>query len=241
MIHCCSSRTTAKITSILTGLFLLTVALLCLWWTAGDWWVATPRLSRWYLATFVMTCFCVLLGWTWSRSRTSSKKLPLRQPPTDVLFDRAHDTHVLVIYASETGFAESLAQQTCARLQGLGCQIRLAPIDDVTCEQLVAAKQALFIASTAGQGDPPDHAIEFSESVMQRSVSLDSLQFGVLALGDRSYDEFCAFGHQLANWLRVCGGNALFDVIEVDDGDAVALQRWDCCIESILQSNLLKE
>lgn len=238
MIQCCSSRTTARVASLLTGLLLLTAALLCLGWTAGDWWIATPRPSRWYLAAFVMTCFSALLGWTWYRSSTGAKKRSLSRQPTDVFFDRGHDSHVLVIYASETGFAESLAQQTCARLQGLGCQIRLAPIDDVTCDQLVAAKQALFIASTAGQGDPPDHAIEFSASVMQQSVRLDSLQFGVLALGDRSYDEFCAFGHQLANWLRICGGNALFDVIEVDDGDAVALQHWEICIESILQKNL---
>lgn len=239
MFHCRSSRTASRLASIITGFILLTAALLCLWWTPGDWWIATPRPSRWYLAAFVTTSFLALLGCTWCRCRAVTDGQPLNLWRPDKRLDPGLDNHVLVVYASETGFAESLAQQTCERLRGLGCAIRLVPIDRITCEHLVAVKQALFIASTAGQGDPPEHAIEFSETVMQQVMSLGSLHFGVLALGDRSYDEFCAFGHQLASWLGVCGGSALFDVIEVDDGDAEALQRWECCIESVLQTQLL--
>lgn len=75
---------------------------------------------------------------------------------------------------------------------------------------------------------------------MQRTMGLHSMRFGVLALGDRSYDEYCAFGHQLAKWLRACGGTALFDVIEVDDGDEEALQQWECRVESISRTNLIE-
>lgn len=247
MINRCSSQTAARIASVLTGLLLLTAALLFLGWSAGDWWIANPRPSRWYLAAFVVTSFSGFVGWTWrgtsSRRRAPRRRVvrvsePRRDGPNRSRGDVTAALHrspvdsILVVYASETGFAEALAQQTCEQLQGLGRQIRLAPIDGLTCEHLVAARQVLFIASTAGQGDPPDHAIEFSESVMQRSMRLDSLHFGVLALGDRSYDEYCAFGHQLANWLLACGGKALFDVIEVDDGDEEALRQWRCCLAS---------
>jgi sulfite reductase (NADPH) flavoprotein alpha-component len=48
----------------------------------------------------------------------------------------------------------------------------------------------------------------------------------LLALGDREYDNFCAFGHQLDTWLRQQGARSMFDVIEVDNGDDGALRHW---------------
>ncbi|HGV3447509.1 TPA: flavodoxin domain-containing protein, partial [Vibrio cholerae O1] len=57
-------------------------------------------------------------------------------------------------------------------------------------------------------------------------AALPTLQFAVLALGDREYDHFCGFGHQLEQWLRRSGATPLFDLIEVDNGDAGALRHW---------------
>ena len=45
-------------------------------------------------------------------------------------------------------------------------------------------------------------------------------------LGDRSYDDFCAFGHAVARWLHRQGATPLFDTVEVDDGDSGALRHW---------------
>jgi sulfite reductase alpha subunit-like flavoprotein len=55
---------------------------------------------------------------------------------------------------------------------------------------------------------------------------LQHLQYGVLALGDRSYGHFCGFGHQLDQWLRQHGAHPLFDAIEVDNADPAALRHW---------------
>ena len=43
--------------------------------------------------------------------------------------------------------------------------------------------------------------------------------FGLLALGDRSYDHVCGFGHAVDGWLRRSGAEPLFDLVEVDDGE----------------------
>ena len=48
----------------------------------------------------------------------------------------------------------------------------------------------------------------------------------VLALGDREYTQFCAFGHQLDDWLRRQGATSLFDLVEVDNADDSALRHW---------------
>ncbi|TWU10921.1 flavodoxin domain-containing protein [Allorhodopirellula heiligendammensis] len=242
MAKCCSPLTSTRAANLIAGAALVTAAMLSMWWTPGDWWIATPLPSRWNLATLVLASFLAMLVWTWQRTRANVKSQAVRREGLhrmDPQLERSYFDGVLVVYASETGFAESLAQQTCAQLEQLGCDIRLTPIDAVTHEQLAAARQALFIASTAGQGDPPDHAIEFSQSVMQQVTSLDSLQFGVLALGDRSYDEFCAFGHQINDWLRACGARELFSVIEVDDEDAIALQTWHVRVESLSQTSVV--
>jgi sulfite reductase (NADPH) flavoprotein alpha-component len=55
---------------------------------------------------------------------------------------------------------------------------------------------------------------------------LPDLRFGVLALGDRSYQQYCAFGHALHAWLYRRHAQPLFDAIEVDNGDEGALRHW---------------
>ncbi len=88
-----------------------------------------------------------------------------------------------------------------------------------------AATRALFVASTTGEGDPPDGAVRFVREVMVQAPTL-SLHYGLLALGDRSYSQFCAWGRALDGWLRQQGATALFERIEVSNADPLALQAW---------------
>lgn len=132
----------------------------------------------------------------------------------------------LVAFASQTGFAHQLAVQTTQSLQAAGCSVRLASLADLAAEDLSSAERALFIVSTTGEGDAPDPAASFVRKVLDREIDLDHLRYGLLALGDREYDNFCAFGHQLDRWLRRRGARTLFDVVEVDNGDDGALRHW---------------
>ena len=61
---------------------------------------------------------------------------------------------------------------------------------------------------------------------MAAPADLADLRFGVLALGDRSYDQFCGFGHAVDGWLRRAGAEPLFDTVEVDNGEAGAIRHW---------------
>lgn len=131
----------------------------------------------------------------------------------------------LVIHASQTGFAEQLAQQTAEALQAGGVDVQLLSLADISVEML-GARRALFVVSTTGEGDAPDAAYRFVRRAMAQPASLGTLHYGVLALGDRSYTNFCAFGHRLEHWLRLSGAQPLFDPVEVDNGDAAALRHW---------------
>lgn len=132
----------------------------------------------------------------------------------------------LVAYATQTGVAEHYAHATHAQLQRAGVVARLCAFDALTLDELARAPQALIIASTTYDGDAPDMAEDFDTNYMIRPAALAWLQYGLLALGDRCYDDFCGFGHRLHAWLLASGAHALFPPVEVDDEDADALERW---------------
>ncbi|WP_341677945.1 sulfite reductase subunit alpha [Niveibacterium sp. SC-1] len=133
---------------------------------------------------------------------------------------------LLLAYASQTGYAESLALRSADALNRAGRAVELRALNELDEATLARHRQALFIASTTGEGDAPDNAARFARELMARVPALGSLQFGVLALGDRSYAHFCGFGRALDRWLRHAGAVPLFDPVEVDNADAGALRHW---------------
>jgi sulfite reductase (NADPH) flavoprotein alpha-component len=132
----------------------------------------------------------------------------------------------LIAYATQTGYAQQVATQTARSLQSAGRDVQIASISDVAVADLTNVERALFVVSTTGEGDAPDPAAGFVRRVLAGSAGLQTLKYGVLALGDREYDNFCAFGHQLDQWLKHQGAQSLFDVVEVDNGDEGALRHW---------------
>jgi sulfite reductase (NADPH) flavoprotein alpha-component len=132
----------------------------------------------------------------------------------------------LVVYASQTGMAEDLARRTQRSLVDAGTPAQLVAIDALDESVLRESRRALFVVSTYGEGDPPDMAAGFARRLLARSVPLQGLDYGVLALGDREYVEFCGFGRRVDAWLRQQGARALFDRIDVDNGDSGALRHW---------------
>lgn len=139
---------------------------------------------------------------------------------------RTDGAGILIAYASQTGFAEQLAHQTAQLLSDAGIAVRVCALAELDAQTLTDASQALFVVSTTGEGDAPDAAAPFVSRVLPSQADLSSLRYAVLALGDRSYTNFCAFGHQLDGWLRHQGATPMFDIVEVDNGDVGALRHW---------------
>jgi len=134
---------------------------------------------------------------------------------------------VLVISASQTGQAEELARHSAAALRAGGQKVRCLTADAVGPEDMQAAGRLLVVASTTGVGDAPDDGRALERRVMSARPDLSRQRFAVLALGDRSYADFCAFGHRVEDWLKACGATALKPCLEVDDLEAAALKQWD--------------
>ncbi|MFZ6874339.1 sulfite reductase subunit alpha [Undibacterium sp. Di27W] len=133
---------------------------------------------------------------------------------------------ILVAYASQTGFAEQIAIKTAQHLQDAGMSVAISSLAAIKQENLAKSKRILFVVSTSGEGDAPDNAAAFTRNLMRRNIDLSHLHFAVLALGDRHYQQFCAFAHRLDHWLRHQQAHSLFDMVEVDNGDEGALRHW---------------
>jgi len=137
----------------------------------------------------------------------------------------------LIGFASQSGFAEQLAWQTAGQLQAANVPVRVQPLAQLDPQQLRSTGNALFVISTFGEGEPPDSARGFERKWLgrapgQKPLGLESLNFAVLALGDRQYEQFCAFARRVHDWLAEQGANLLFPPVEVDGSDKTALEHW---------------
>lgn len=182
-------------------------------WPAGA--PARERSLSALIVAFVYLGACAALLWR-PRSRDEAAPADAEDPST-----------LLVVHASQTGFAQRLAAMSADSLRASGVAVRLCAIDRLDAATLALTQRALFVASTTGEGDPPDPALRFVRDVMNSPPTrLGHLQYAVLALGDREYAHFCAFGHALDEWLRGRGAQPIFDLVEVDNADDSALRHW---------------
>ncbi len=144
------------------------------------------------------------------------------------------ESPVLLVYATQTGAAESIAEATREQLEMAGLNIHMADFYDLDLVLLERFDQTLFVVSTTFDGDPPDMGEAFFQSAMQQPAALEHLRYGALALGDRAYDLFCGFGHKLDDWLRASAAKPWFDLIEVDDEDEATIERWHAQVAQLL-------
>jgi sulfite reductase (NADPH) flavoprotein alpha-component len=163
-------------------------------------------------ALLVLAWLALCLG-TWRRQR---RRRQAASSPADWL----------VVHASQTGNAETLAERTAALLATGGLAARAISLAALNPARLHAAARILFVASTYGEGDAPDAAARFAGTLMTAGADLSHLHYAVLALGDRNYINFCGFGRALDAWLARQGATRLFERIEVDCGNAHALAEW---------------
>ncbi|NPC92253.1 assimilatory sulfite reductase (NADPH) flavoprotein subunit [Bacillus sp. WMMC1349] len=139
---------------------------------------------------------------------------------------------VTILYGSQTGNAESLANHAGKKLREGGFQVTVSAMNDFKPKQLKQLKHLLIVVSTHGEGEPPDNALSFYEYLhSKRAPKLDDLYFSVLALGDRSYQFFCQTGKDFDQRLKELGGARLYPRADCDlDYDEPA-GKW---IEGVL-------
>lgn len=132
-----------------------------------------------------------------------------------------------ILYATESGNAEALAgkAQSLARRQGL--RASLLDMADATPADLAEVRNLLVIASTWGEGDPPQRAAAFCGALLAEGAPrLEKLRYSVLALGDSSYANFCETGRRLDERLAALGAERAAALVECDLDFAAPAKAW---------------
>ena len=175
----------------------------------------THDVWRWQFAlsvVLVYVCLCLSVWW-WRKKSQSLVMVP--QPKSWCL-----------AYASQTGHAQALAEQTAKTLQLAGVAVQCLPLAQLTPSVLQHVERLLLIVSTYGEGDAPDMAQGFVQQTLSQRLDLSPLHYALLALGSRHYEPFCAFGIRLDEWLQQQGATPCFARIDVDNQDSTAIEQW---------------
>ena len=132
-----------------------------------------------------------------------------------------------IVYASESGNSEKLASDIAKAARKNGLKPNVIDMADLDLAALTSAKKLVFIAATWGEGDPPARAVRAYNQLMgEGAPRLDGVEFGVLALGDTAYAEFCAIGKKIDERLAALGGKRVVDRVNCDLDFAEPAARW---------------
>ncbi|MEX1220790.1 MAG: NADPH cytochrome P450 oxidoreductase family protein [Idiomarina sp.] len=171
-------------------------------------------MSEWSTAIALALCL-TWLAWTarlwWQHRSPRPAKAALQLP-------------VLVAYASQSGSARALAVQQQQALGGPQ-HASLMALSELVPKQLAQVKKAVFVVSTYGDGEPPDNGRRFYHDLRALSQSrnkelFNSLNYEVVALGDRSYPKFCQFGDDLYRQLASLGAKASAPLTKLDQSQS---------------------
>ena len=132
-----------------------------------------------------------------------------------------------IVFASESGNSEKLAGDMAKAARKLGLKPNVVDMADLELATLTSAKRLVFIAATWGEGEPPARAVRvYNELMGEGAPRLDGVEFGVLALGDTAYAEFCAIGKKIDERLAALGAKRVVDRVDCDLDFAEPSSKW---------------
>ncbi|WP_411342418.1 assimilatory sulfite reductase (NADPH) flavoprotein subunit [Paenibacillus sp. WLX1005] len=142
---------------------------------------------------------------------------------------------VTVLFGSQTGNAQGLAKKLSQQLTAQGFDVTLSSMGDYKTNNLKKVRNLFILASTQGEGDPPDNAIPFYEFLnSKRAPKLSEAKFAVLGLGDTSYEFFCQTGKDFDKRLEELGAQRIVDRADCDVDFEEAAGEWISAVLSAL-------
>ena len=129
----------------------------------------------------------------------------------------AATTQLHILYGSQTGNAEALAQTAAKSARAKGLVPVVQALGDVDLDVFATMRHVLIVTSTYGEGEMPDNAQLFWDAISASTAPrLDQMHFAVLAIGDTGYDGFCQAGKFIDMRLEQLGAKRVVDRIDCD-------------------------
>ncbi|EJN6828611.1 assimilatory sulfite reductase (NADPH) flavoprotein subunit [Vibrio cidicii] len=174
--------------------------------------------------------------WGLSQSQTPGASAPLTQAAALTAAKPAGK--LTIIFASQTGNAKGVAEALEQEAQAAGIAVQLFDASDYKGKDLAKETHVIFVASTNGEGEAPDNALELHEFLQSKKApKLPNLQYGVIGLGDSGYEFFCQTGKDFDTFLEKLGAKRFIDRVDCDvDYDAPAAEWRAKALESVKEA-----
>ncbi len=149
------------------------------------------------------------------------------QQQTAAAAGAAATTQLHILFGSQTGNAEALAQSAAKAARAKGLVPVVQGLGEVDIEVFAAMRHVLIVTSTYGEGEMPDNAQLFWQAISASTAPrLEQMHFAILAIGDTSYDGFCQAGKFIDMRLEQLGAKRVTDRIDCDIDFEEPSEQW---------------
>lgn len=164
-------------------------------------------------------------GYFWGVSQTSGAAQPISQAAEAVSSEPVGK--LSIIYASQTGNAKGVAEALKEEASASGISVELFDASDYKGKNFAKETHVIIVASTNGEGEAPDNAIELHEFLQSKKApKLDNLNYAVIGLGDSSYEFFCQTGKDFDAYLSKKGATPFIERIDLDVDYEAPAAKW---------------
>ena len=137
------------------------------------------------------------------------------------------DNSLLLIFGTETGNAEELAEDAANMAKGFDLEATVMDMEDLEPDDISTSKRLIVVCSTWGEGEQPVNAQDLYDAVEETEEgSMAGVNFAVLALGDTAFELFCESGKEWDTILEEKGGNRVNDRIDCDTDYDDYAEEW---------------
>ena len=149
---------------------------------------------------------------------------------------------ITLISASQTGNARRVAEALRDDLLAAKLNVNLVNAGDYKFKQIANEKLLVVVASTQGEGEPPEEAVALHKFLFSKKApKLNGAAFAVFGLGDTSYEFFCQCGKDFDSKLAELGAERLLDRVDADVEYQPAAAEWRARVVDVLKSRVPQE
>lgn len=112
-----------------------------------------------------------------------------------------------------------VAEEAEAILAGMGHKAKVYEDPELADWLRYKDQYALVVTSTTGQGDLPDSIMPLFQGIKDSLGFQPDAHYGIIALGDSSYPNFCGGGKQFDALLQEQSAQRVGDMLLIDAGE----------------------